>query len=339
MYHRKRKKTISNTDLPIYGMASLYIKYDKTNSKNRGIRFTFYKDTSIHIIDSDGYFTDSSLNENYGQDMTLSGRTSYNVYISNHDCRIIFDKYNLIAIDQYYLNHNSIYDGKINNIIYFDLNQFRYSKLIYINLNSYINVTGNSKKLFKYLTSNLKGLYLSNTSFDCSLSDLNILDNNFVSLHCSNNTTGDLSDINDRIWSQLETFIFQYSKITGDISNLSRANNNNPNFLFQGSISNGMVYGDISVLSHFIQLKHFNIWTEDDNSFKSIYGDAISATMNTSIYYLGLYNVNCSGTITEEWATNHPSLKTLQINGKTNITFENENAKQILIDNGCTIIM
>lgn len=215
-----------NDSLNKIGESRIHIsKVDTPTVSTQGINFAFAKETTLRIA-GDGYFTDVNLTDNKGKTLTIPadiGGRATPVYFSNGDYDIIFNKYDIIRIENFTKGNPSYSDNRVCNI-----DDFKYSNsLLYLNL-----IGGASYGDLK------------------SISKLNKVMS--VSLYNCKNITGDLEDIKDCI--ALTNLSFS-DNVTGDISSLQRLTNLNA---FE-SPTNTNIKGDISVFSNMPNLSTLHL--------------------------------------------------------------------------------
>ena len=186
-----------------------------SDSQCFGINVT--QDTKLEII-GNGYFTDSSLTENKGKELTITSFSSPSrqtkVYYSNSDIEIaVFGKY---AISNFQLENN--FSGNLS----FNIENVKYSKAL-----TYIS--GNKSQIYGDII-NLKDL------------------TNLISISLDNaQVYGDIANISKL--TNLSTLKLRGMQVYGDISNF--ANLTNLNTL---GIDYTKVYGDISVFKNLANL-------------------------------------------------------------------------------------
>ena len=203
-------------------------KFERTSAPNAStqkITLQFSEATDIEII-GDGYFTDSSLATNKGKKLHLNQYESTDVYFSNDNLEISFEKYKLascasptLVIDLYELSHSRLISNVslLNANVEGDISALKDKAMITgINLRGK-GVFGNLSKIkddTKILYLNLLG---TNVSGDLSavsgmtqVNTLNLL---------GTNVSGDLSAVSGM--TQLTDI--SLSKVTGNITNIKKA--------------------------------------------------------------------------------------------------------------------
>ena len=173
------------------------------------------KAITLEIV-SDGYFTDKTLTENKGKNISLNVGANDIWVNGNSDVEIaILDKYSLTRITTYYQNElqNKIYGDNIK----LNLSDLKYSNNLTILDLSYTQVSGD--------IANLK---------DCA---------SFISLNLSNTqVSGDIANFKNL--TALTTLSLYNTQIGGDIANLK-----NLTLLTYLSLDNTKVSGNIGELS------------------------------------------------------------------------------------------
>lgn len=206
-----------NDSLNKIGEARIHIsKIDSPTVSTQGIGFAFAKETTLRIV-GDGNFTDVNLTENKGKTLTIHanlGVTCTPVYFSNGDYDIVFNKYDIIRVENTTKGHASYADNRV-----FDIDDFKYSNSLLS-----LNLFGGSSY------GDLK-----------SISKLNRIMSIFLN-NCKN-ITGDLEDIKDSI--AVEGLSFS-DNVAGDISSLQRLTKLKS---FE-SPTNTNIKGDISVFAN-----------------------------------------------------------------------------------------
>lgn len=180
----------NNSDLLRIG--EMRIKFNKVSNPTaitQCIKLNVARDTKLEII-GDGYFTDSSLAQNKGKNLTITANTNTNVYVSNNDIELaILDKYAIAAI---------FVEENFNGNAAFDIDFLKYStQLTYLYLNN-IPVYGDIAA-FKNLT-NLTALRLSNTNISGDIVNLKDL-TKIATMEFKNvaGLTGDMGTLPDNI--------------------------------------------------------------------------------------------------------------------------------------------
>ena len=172
------------------------------------------KAVTLEIV-SDGYFTDKTLTENKGKNITLNVGANDIWVNGNSDVEIaILDKYSLTRITTYY--KNELPDKVYGDNIKLNLSDLKYSNNLTILDLSHAQVSGD--------IANLK---------DCA---------SFVSLNLSNTqVSGDITNFKNL--TALTTLSLYNTKVSGDIANLK-----NLTLLTYLSLDNTKVSGNIGEL-------------------------------------------------------------------------------------------
>lgn len=206
-----------NDSLNKIGEARVHIsKVGSPTVSTQGINFAFAKETVLRIV-GDGYFTDTTLAENKGKTLTIPANLdgiSTPVYFSNGDYDIVFNKYDIIRVENFTAGNASYADNRV-----FDIDDFKYSNSLL-----HLNIIGGASY------GDLE-----------SISKLNKITS--ISLNSCKHITGDLEDIKDNIAVKNISFS---DNVTGDISSLKRLTKLE-NF---ESPSNTYLKGDISVFAN-----------------------------------------------------------------------------------------
>lgn len=236
-----------------------------SNSQCFGINVT--QDTKLEII-GDGYFTDSSLIENKGKELTITSFSSPSrqtkVYYSNSDIEIaVLGKY---AISNFQLEKN--FPGNLS----FDVENLKYSKSL------------------TYIGSNNSQVYGDIINFK-DLTNLVALSLDYTQVY------GDIANISKL--TNLSTVKFRKTQVNGDISNFANLTN-----LSSIGLDYTNVYGNISVFKNLTGLQQLSFKGVDgifgdigilpDNVLFLAGGNG-TFTWNTSsrTYILAMENVKC----------------------------------------------
>ena len=198
----------NNSDLLRIG--EMRIKFNKVSNPTaitQCIKLNVARGTKLEII-GDGYFTDSSLAQNKGKNLTITANTNTKVYVSNNDIELaILDKYAIAAI---------FVEENFNGNAAFDIDFLKYSTQV---TNLYLNnipVYGDIAAL-KNLTA-LTNINLSNTNVSgdiAALKNLTALTNlNAVSTQLF----GDIAAFKNL--TNLTGLRLSNTNISGDIVNL-----------------------------------------------------------------------------------------------------------------------
>lgn len=196
-------------------------------------------------IVGDGYFTDSTLQENYGKN-TIADK---NLYVSNGSYKIKLSKYNLAVLLSYSSNKeidsaSLKYAPKLNELELhvkknpFYLKNLNLSTLSRLTLEG-TNVMGEIKDL---ANNNCVLLSIYNSSLMGDIEDFGEIKNTVATLGLNSDLyiTGSLESL-VRIFPNITNMNIGSTKISGDISELSKLKN-------LDSFAASNIYGDISSL-------------------------------------------------------------------------------------------
>ena len=223
----------SSNNSNLLRIGEMRIKFNKVSNptdRTQCIILNVSRDTKLEII-GDGYFTDSSLAQNKGKNLTILTNTSTEVYVSNNDIELaILDKYAItnISVKEHYKGKSS-----------FDIDSLKYStSLTYLymknasiygdiaafkNLTDFVilsmfgtNISGDIAA-FKNLTA-LTNITLSATQLFGDIAAFKNL-NNLTELRISNtNISGDIAAFKNL--TNLTNIAANSTNISGDIANL-----------------------------------------------------------------------------------------------------------------------
>ena len=264
----KLKGAVDNQNLLRIG--EMRIKFNKVSNPTdttQCIIFKVSRDTKIEII-GDGYFTDSSLAQNNGKNLTILANVSTEVYVSNNDIEFsIPDKYAIanISVKEQYRGNAS-----------FDIEGLKFStsltNLYLTNMPAYGDIIN-----LKNLTA-LTKLTVSNTQISgdiAALKNLTALTN--INLD-NTQISGDI--INLKNLTALTNMTVSNTQISGDIINLK-----NLTALTKLTVSNTQISGDIAALKNLTALTNINL----DNT--QISGDIINLKNLTKLTNMQFKNV------------------------------------------------
>ena len=163
--------------------------------------------TKLEII-GDGYFTDSSLAQNKGKNLTITASTNNEVYVSNSDIELaILDKYAIMNISV-----KANYNGNVS----FDIDSLKYSTPLTTLYLTNMPVYGDISALKDLTALTILGGNNTQISGDIAalkdLTALTILDLAFTQL------SGDISALKNL--TNLNTLRFTNTNVSGDIINL-----------------------------------------------------------------------------------------------------------------------
>ena len=223
----------SSNNSNLLRIGEMRIKFNKVSNPTattQCVIINVSRDTKIEII-GNGYFTDSSLAQNKGKNLTITANIATEVYVSNNDIELaILDKY---AIRNISIKFN--YNGSAS----FDIGSLKYSTpliTLYMtnmstygdisalkNLTSLTNFNGNSTNVsgdivnLKNLTS-LTNLYIGGTNVSGDIVNLKNL-TSLTNLDGSDtNVSGDI--VNLKNLTNLNSLRFTSTNVRGDIANL-----------------------------------------------------------------------------------------------------------------------
>jgi hypothetical protein len=227
----------NNSDLLRIG--EMRIKFNKVSNPTaitQCIKLNVARGTKLEII-GDGYFTDSSLAQNKGKNLTITANTNTKVYVSNNDIELaILDKYAIAAI---------FVEENFNGNAAFDIDFLKYSTQV---TNLYLNnipVYGDIAAL-KNLTA-LTNINLSNTNVSgdiAALKNLTALTNlNAISTQLS----GDISALKNL--TALTNLNAVSTQLFGDIAAFKNLTN-----LTGLRLSNTNISGDIVNLKNLTKI-------------------------------------------------------------------------------------
>lgn len=238
----KLKGTVNNNSLPKIG--ELRIKFRKVSSPSvdsQYLNLSIINTQSITIV-GDGYFTDSTLSQNKGTTLSITGNNNI-VYVSNTNCEVsIPNKYNITDLN---LGNNSkrIFNKEL------DLDQLKYSPLNSINA-PYVNLIGGLDSL-KNITS-LMSIIMQGSNVTGNISSLKNLTLLKTLDLVNTNVIGDLDNLKGL--TSLTSIYLNNTNIAGDISSLSGLTSLN-----NLSLGNTNAIGDISSLQNLTSLASLNL--------------------------------------------------------------------------------
>lgn len=224
----------SSNNSNLLRIGEMRIKFNKVSNPTATTQCVIIKvsrDTKLEII-GDGYFTDSSLAQNKGKNLTITASATTEVYVSNSDIELaILDKY---AITNVSIKAN--YDGNAS----FDIDSLKYStSLTYLymtnmpiygdiaalkNLTDLTNFTANNTQISGDIVNlkNLTALTNLNLSFTQLFGDISAFKNltNLTELRLSNtNVRGDI--VNLKNLTKIATMeLKNVAGLTGDMGTL-----------------------------------------------------------------------------------------------------------------------
>ena len=231
----------NNSELLRLGeMRMKILKVENPTDHTQGFSLECNKPTILEIV-SDGYFTDKTLTENKGKNITLNVGQNDIWVNGNNDVEIaILDKYSLYAIKRYYQGEQqSMIYGKNIKINFSDL---KYSTALTSLVLADTQASGDIANL-KELTA-LTSLSLSNTQASGDIANLKAL-TALTYLGLSNTqVSGDIANL--KALTALTSLVLANTQVSGDIANLKALT-----ALTSLSLSNTQIplTGDISELS------------------------------------------------------------------------------------------
>ena len=205
----------NNPDLLRLGeMRMKILKVSNPTEHTQGFSIGVNNNVTLEIV-SNGYFTDKTLTENKGKNITINAGTS-SVWVSgNNDVEIaILDKYSLTSLATYYVTEASsdVYGKNIK----LDISDLKYSTALTSIVLSEAQVSGdiaNLKNLTALTSINLLGTQVSGDI--ANLKNLTAL----ISLNLYNAQvplTGDIGQLSTL--SSCVSISLKYSKLTGDLA-------------------------------------------------------------------------------------------------------------------------
>lgn len=292
---------VNNDKLPIWG--GFKVKFDKVNQPTaytQSIGIVTNKPTTLKIV-GEGYFTDSSLTNNIGKEITIGDGGNSKIFVSNDGVTLLVcNKYDITILKDW--EQSLSYPSKRGLNKHLNLEDLKYS---------------DSLSVVDFQGQGVSG-------------DISALENlSILQLYLdSKNITGDIKSIGKI--STLNTFELRGSSVTGDISALANLKNltkfSNYGTVLYGNISafSGLskltsfelfasalnrITGDIGTLSNLPQLNKIDI------TYSNITGDV--ANMPSSFSLLALHSN--TGTLT--WSSRPSSANIISL--KDGIRFNN----------------
>ena len=234
-----------------------FVKVANPETNVQAISVGVSEPTILKIV-GDGYFTDKTLSENKGKQITVGEDTSmavYAVFVSNNDTQVsIQNKYNILQLNKYYSSN-----AKGSDLIVINLDDFKYSSLLTSLIIPNTQVSGDIANL-KNLTA-LTALNLNATQVSGDIANLK----NLTAL-----TTLNLSNI----------------QVSGDIANLK-----NLTALTALNLNATQVSGDISALKNLTALTTLNL----SSTTSVLTGDIGVLNKITKLTIVGVSNSNLTG--------------------------------------------
>ena len=226
------------------------LKVSNPTEHTQGFSIGVNNNVTLEIV-SNGYFTDKTLTENKGKNITINaGATS--VWVSgNNDVEIaILDKYSLTLLALFYLGEASsdVYGKNVE----LDISDLKYSTALTSILLSDTQVSGD--------IANLKNL--------TALTSINLL---------GTQVSGDIANLKNL--TALTSIVLSDTQVSGDIANLK-----NLTALTKVSSNNTQVSGDIANLKNLTALTSINLLGTQ------VSGDIANLKNLTALTSISLYN-------------------------------------------------
>lgn len=282
---------INNNTLPRLGCIAISFKQQETPTEfTQGLGVTFNEAATAKIV-GNAYFTDKTLIENKGKELSFRPEENSSVFVSNGDCIVYFtNKYAFVELKRYaYL---SDYPSTSTGNKTLSLDDLKYSNSISV-LDLHKNVTGsidslsNKKSLLSVTISgnditgdinsfkesvNLSSLIFTNTNVTGNISFMSHLTNiRNVNLY-GTVLSGDISSLQNCTKAiSLEFYASNEAPITGDLASLA-----NLNELLKLSITYNRLSGDLSKMpASFSSImldgcRSSFTWSERNSSCKAI---------------------------------------------------------------------
>jgi hypothetical protein len=200
----------SSNNSNLLRIGEMRIKFNKVSNPTeitQCVILNVSRDTKLEII-GEGYFTDSSLVQNKGKNLTILANVITEVYVSNNDIELaILDKYAITSISV-----KANYNGNLS----FDIESLKYSTSITYLYFANTSISGDISAL-NNLTA-LTGIDLTNIKVCGDISALNNL-TALTNFRAGNtNINGDIKALKNL--TSLTNINFTNTNISGDISNL-----------------------------------------------------------------------------------------------------------------------
>ena len=215
-------------------MKLTYFRVSAATSKTQSFCIKLSKETVLRIV-GEGYFTDSTLSQNLGKEMTIQDNFLTDVYTSNGDYDIIIpNKYSLVQLKFYPNSGTNSYEDRSNKAI--SINDFMGMKeLNYVSLSS-PKVTGNIAALESSLGLTYLNLYGTKVS-----GNISVLHDKVALTYLSvPEVSGEISTLSKL---SLLTYL-NASGLSGNISVFKEMQS-----MEQLSLTAGDIYGDLALLS------------------------------------------------------------------------------------------
>ena len=229
----------SSNNSNLLRIGEMRIKFNKVSNPTattQCVILNVSRDTKLEII-GEGYFTDLSLAQNNGKNLTITANISTEVYVSNNDIELaILDKYAICNI-----SIKSNYNGSAS----FDIGSLKYSTplitLYMTNMPTYGDISA-----LKNLTS-LANFNGSNTNVSGDIANLKNLTNLNSLRFTSTNVSGDIANLKNL--TSLTNLYGNNTNVSGDIANLKNLTNLNSLCFTSTNVS-----GDIANLKNLTKI-------------------------------------------------------------------------------------
>ena len=225
------------------------LKVSNPTEHTQGFSIGVNNNVTLEIV-SNGYFTDKTLTENKGKNITINAGMS-SVWVSgNNDVEIaILDKYSLTSLVSFYLGEASsdVYGKNIE----FDISDLKYSTALTGLVLQDAQVSGDIANL-KNLTA-LTSINLHNTQVSGDIANLkNLTALTKVGLD-NTQVSGDIANLKNL--TALTKVGLDNTQVSGDIANLK-----NLTALTSINLHNTQVSGDIANLKNLTDLTSINLY-------------------------------------------------------------------------------
>lgn len=291
----KLNGVINNNTLPRLGCIAVSFKQlENPTEFTQGLGVTFKKAATAKIV-GNAYFTDKTLTENKGTELSFGAGENGSVFVSNGDCIVYFtNKYALSELKRYAYSSNYPSTSTGNKTL--SLDDLKYSNSISVlDLNN--NVNGSIESL-----SNKKDLLSVLISGDGITGDINSFKESvrLSLLTCTNtNITGNISFM--RYLANIQSVNLYGTVLSGDISSLQNCTKAT-SLEFYAS-NEAPITGDLASLVNLNKLVHLSI------TYNRLSGDL--SNMPASFSSIVLNGCNSSFT----WRERNSSCKAISIQG------------------------
>ena len=276
------------------------LKVSNPTEHTQGFGIGVNKTVTVEIV-SDGYFTDKTLTENKGKNITINAGTS-SVFVSgNNDVEIaILDKYSLTALFSFYPGEesNSVYRKNIE----LDISDLKYSTaLTSINLQN-TQVSGdivNLKNLTALISINLRNTQVSGDIVNLkNLTALTNLDLTYTKV------SGDI--VNLKNLTALTNLVLPYTHVSGDIVNLKNLT----------ALTNLELYNEqVPLIGNINQLSNLSSCVNMTFKYSKLTGDL--AILPSKLRFVSF--ANDKGSVFT-WSTRQSTAKIIAIEGGASLT-------------------